>query len=229
MFLAVWLIYAGDRLLDAAGNSTDTLEARHLFHHVHRLAFRSAMLAAAAMLTPLVFAIPATLLQLYIALAALLAVWFGMIHLAPPGFRSKLPKELVPGTFCASAAFIPVWAARGFWHADLACAALAYAALCSLNCWYIYSCEHEDLAEASLSTRLGVRWLNYVGVALIVLTLLAASFGSRELAPVFAAVSLGSGLLLGLPRIDRQVQPTDLRAASDLVLLTPLLIAPFLR
>src|ERR1700679_3918546 len=56
MFVAVWMIYAADRLLDARildlspPNNTahpPDLEARHRFHHHHRTAFLTLILIAA--------------------------------------------------------------------------------------------------------------------------------------------------------------------------------------
>jgi hypothetical protein len=52
---------------------------------------------------------------------------------------------------------------------------------------------------------------------------------SRELAPLFLAISLAAALLLLLDRAHLFFDRTHLRAAADLVLLTPLLVAPFLR
>ena len=49
MFLAVWMLYAADRLLDARNidaSSTGDLEARHYFHNQHRSAFLTGILAA---------------------------------------------------------------------------------------------------------------------------------------------------------------------------------------
>ena len=64
---------------------------------------------------------------------------------------------------------------------------------------------------------------------MIVLPLLTIRLGGRELAPFFVAISLAAALLMALDLVSQWLQPTDLRAASDFVLLTPLLVALFLR
>ena len=46
MGLAVWMLYAADRLLDAQSTHHDPLEARHLFHHRHHTAFLIGIFAA---------------------------------------------------------------------------------------------------------------------------------------------------------------------------------------
>ncbi len=230
MFLAVWLVYAGDRLLDGLGEAAEQLEARHLFHRRHLTTFGMTIVAAASVaLVPLVLEIPATMLRLYLGLAGLFGVWFTAVHLVGRSRAMRLPKELIPGAFCAAAAFIPIWAGEGFRHRELAFAAIAYGALVTLNCWFIFSFEHDDLGDADATTRIGVRWIRHFGAAAVILPLLAILLGSRELIPVFVAISLAAGLLMGLDRVRQQLSPTDLRAASDLVLLTPLLVAPFLR
>lgn len=218
MFLAVWIVYAADRLLDGL-NPTDICEPRHRFHYRHRRIFTIAIVAAAAILVPLTLAIPAPDLKLYLGLAALLILWFGAVHIG----NSRLPKELLPGIFCAAAACIPVR------RDHLAVVPLLYATLITLNCLCIYKWEHNDLGDAHISTRLGVRWLKELHIATILTSLAAIPFAEPALAPIFLAVSLSSTLLLALNHFRYRLDPTNLRAAADLVLLTPLLFMASLR
>lgn len=229
MFLAVWILYATDRLLDGVGGTAEDMEARHRFHRRHRRGFEIALTTASLALIPLVLAMPATSLRLYIGLAVLLAGWFLVVHRLTRNWRLKLPKELMPGLFCAAAAFIPVWANRGFDHLELACAAIAFGVLIIFNCLCIYAWEHQQMADAHWTTRLGVRYLTQLGVATVLLSLLAIALAGEQMAPIFIATALAATLLLALNQIRGALEPTDLRAASDLVLLTPLLVAPFLR
>ena len=222
MFLAVWTIYAADRLLDGSGNIVPDLEARHWFHRRHRFGFRVALNVASLMLIPFVLAMSSRVLLLYVGLAMLLAGWFVLVHLFARERPLTLPKELIPGPFCAAAVFIPAWASLGFGHVALAFGAATYALLVILNCLCIYKWEHDNLAGAHWSTRLGVRWLNPLGAAIIVLSLFTD-------APIGIATALAAALLLTLNQLRTALDPITLRAASDLVLLTPILVVPFLR
>ncbi len=217
MFVAVWIIYATDRLLDGLRDASPS-EPRHRFHHRHRRAFTLAIVAAAIALIPLTLEIPWPILKLYLVLAAILLVWFAIVHANP---HRILPKELLPGIFCAAAAIIPI----GLQHRAITAAALAYCLLITLNCCCISTWEHDALAEAHPATRFIVRHLQKL---LLTLALLSAAASLRS-TPIFLAITLSAILLLSLDRLRHHLDPTDLRAAADLVLLTPLLILPALR
>ena len=112
MFLAVWLIYAADRLLDAArtqdpGRLADpsALEPRHCFHQRHRISFFAAMVVAAISLSCLLFEtrLPAA----YLPLAAIFLAWFAAVHLPRVPAAARLPKEPVTGLIFAAAVFAP--------------------------------------------------------------------------------------------------------------------------
>ena len=105
MFLAVWMLYAADRLLDARqlfANPlhTEDLEARHLFHHRHATAFLTVIAFAAIALASLLHELLPQALALYAVLGTLLFAWFLLIHgrghaRATPssGLHRRLPKE----------------------------------------------------------------------------------------------------------------------------------------
>ena len=216
MFLAVWLLYAVDRLLDAhlldARSPSHNLEPRHHFHRTHRTRFAFAILIATSTLAVLVPTLPLTLLRPYLLLAAALLAWFALIHLT----RFTLPKEFVPGFFFSAALFIPI-------HPPPA-AALAFTALCILNCLYIYHWESPHTAPPHITTRLALRYLPQLTIALATVPLLVSSP-----TPLSVAISLAAILLLVLNHYHRRLAATTLRASADLALLTPLLILPFLK
>jgi hypothetical protein len=231
MFVAVWLLYAGDRLLDGVAGDREALEERHRFHHRHRRAFGVTIGVATVVLAPLALAIPVAILRSYAGLAGLLVVWFLIVHRLARDHALRLPKELMPGIFCAAAAFIPVWASVGLEHRRLAVAAAAYALLVMQNCLWIYAWEHEDadFAAAHATTRWGVRWRRPLGVATTLLPVTAMPFVSLEHVPILIAVAAAAAGLIALDRVRAYLDRTDLRAAADLVLLTPLLVAALLR
>ena len=253
MFLAVWILYAADRLLDARVlnaaplGDAQALEARHHFHHRHRPAFLAGIAACSLALTPLLLRIPTEALKLYLIEGALLFAWFLIIHISSPDRR--LPKELAVGPFFAAATFIPTVSRLPADRPALLAPALLFSALCSLNCLYIYAWEHpaphpksrhpersegppyfagsSDKASPHPTTRLAIR--NLLGITAILVVggvVITVLHPATALLPVACAMStLG---LLGLHRLRRRIQPTTLRTAADLVLLTPLLLLPFL-
>jgi len=219
MFLAVWLLYSTDRLLDSRDAGAEELEPRHRFHHEHRRIFAGAIVAVSVALIPLLHEIPREIFRTYCVLGGLLLLWLALIHLT----ARRLPKEIAPGPFFAAAVFLPTL------HLAMIPTAVAFALLCSLNCLSIYAWEHErSIGAAHRSTRAGVRFLTPIAIVVVVFPL-ALIPGSAELTPILLAISLAAGLLLALDRLHGRLEPTNLRAAADLVLLTPLLIAPFLR
>ena len=228
MFVAVWLLYAGDRLLDGLADAND-LEERHRFHHRHRRRFAVAMVIAAVALIPLMLAIPWAILKLYVGLAVLLLSWITVVHRSSAETASRLPKELLPGAFCAAAAFIPIWANVGFRSITLMLAAICYALLCTMNCWAIYAWEHDISSQAHATTRFGVRWLHEIGIVAVAIPLATMAFSEAHLAPIFLAIAVAAGLLAVLDHVHDSLGRTDMRATADLVLLTPLLVAAVLR
>jgi hypothetical protein len=264
MAIAVWMLYAADRLmdarlmdarlmdarpLDAPYPHVEDLEARHLFHHFHRLAFLAGILIASALLATLLPRLEAAALHLYLILGALLTGYFILIHaavpvpihVAPTGTSRtphRLPKEIAVGIFFSAATFIPTVARRPDLRLTLLAPALLFSALCSLNCLFIYAWEHPNTAHpdtihpnAHPATRLALRHLQSLAIA-IALFAAALTATHRSLWPIAAGCGLAACLLLLLHRSNRNrahLPPTVLRAAADLALLTPALLAPLLR
>ena len=133
MFLAVWIIYAVDRLLDAT-NESEQLEARHHFHYQHRHAFLATIVVATLALSALLFQL--RLPPAYFPLAGVFLAWFAAVHFA----RIPLPKELATGVIFAAAIFAPElphhWAG-----------ALVFALLCTLNGMWINRWESGNLTR----------------------------------------------------------------------------------
>jgi hypothetical protein len=257
MGIAVWLLYAADRLLDARvlnGSARERhageLEARHFFHHRYRHRFLPgiglAVIALAALLPQL--AVPA--LRLYAIEGAVLCGWFLILHaskLQRTGHGHRLPKEIAVGLFFAAAAFIPTVSREPGLRLVLLPVAALLAGLCSLNCLLIYAWEHEacepkpghsgwdnvpDTGGCHASTRLALRHLGGIAATLIVagvgLGAAQCLAGARMVWTLPAACAVSATLLFLLHVRHRSVEPTVLRAAADLALLTPLLFLPLL-
>jgi hypothetical protein len=231
MFIAVWLLYAADRLLDARGLGTDPftpgLEQRHLFHHQHRVGFRLGIGVACAALTVLLPDLAAAELLRYVLLGVLLAGWFVVIHTG----RRPLPKEFIVGGFFAAAVFIPTIARDPGQRGALVLPAIALGVLCSLNCLFIFAWEHEGKSAtgAHPGTRLGGQVVLPAAVLTCLAGLLAAAMTREPARGLVGACAVSAGLLVGLHLMRRRVEKTALRAFCDAVLLTPLLFGLWVR
>jgi hypothetical protein len=245
MALAVWILYASDRLLDTRSLSAPPLqdsrlaelEARHWFHHRHRAVFLAGILLAAILLAALLPSLSATALHLYLVEGTLLAAWFLVLHATHSAHR--LPKETAVGLFFATAVFIPTVSRGPLAGAStpqlaLLPMAVLLAALCSLNCLFIYAWEHEyDRRPQPLpphaTTRFAIRHLPAIGLSIASVGAALALLPSTMPRAIPAACSLSALLLLVLHRKRHRLSTETLRASADLVLLTPLALLPFVR
>jgi hypothetical protein len=238
MFVAVWIIYATDRLLDARLltldlNSTHDLEPRHHFHHHHRSRFLTTIAFAALALVYLLTRIHPRALHLYALLATLLAVWMLVIHARPLSETSRrLPKEIAVGLFFPAAIFIPTIARNPALRAPLLPAAILFACACTLNCLYLYAWEHPT---PHLHAHLTTHWATNHLVQLTTSSLIIATLTFALQIPTTsfptplpaAACALTAAALLLLNAIRHRLSPIHLRAAADLALLTPIVLLPF--
>jgi hypothetical protein len=271
MFLAVWMIYAADRLLDArildatppeSRLSPLDIEARHRFHHRHRTAFITAILLTAVALAALLLRLDPRSLHLYVLLATLLAAWMLLIHARPPLIHSRraphnptrrLPKELAVGIFFPAAVFIPTLArtspapnairflgsGANWIRPTLLPAAILFAALCTLNCLCLYAWEHPTSRQqefiplhrpqAHWTTRWATNHLTWIALAILAASTVASMSSALPVALPALACSVSTSALFALTLYRRRLSAIHLRAAADLVLLTPLLFLPFLR
>jgi len=237
MFVAVWIIYAADRLLDARlldarqldtrPNATE-LEPRHHFHHHHRNRFLTAIALAALILVYLLICIDPRSLHLYALLATLLAAWMLLIHARPHSHR--LPKELAVGLFFPAAIFIPTVARDPAIRLDLLPTAILFAFACTLNCLYLYVWEHTAPTPiAHITTRWATSHLIQLATTLLIFaTLIFATRPSITNLPALAC-AITAAALITLNAHRHRLSPIHLRAAADLTLLTPILLLPFAR
>lgn len=228
MTFAVWTLYAADRLLDAQSTGGDALEARHYFHRDHRPAFMTGIGMASVVLAMLLPQIPEAAIRLYLILGGLVFGYFVIIHATQSAHR--LPKEIAVGVCFAAATFIPTISRYPRLRPPLLAPALLLAALCSLNCLFIYAWEHPLPGGKTPHPVTGValRHLWDLAVTITISSAALAVFDRSAPWALYAAVAL-STLALLLLHLRRQTLPTlQLRAAADLVLLTPLLMIPFL-
>ena len=230
MAIAVWMLYAADRLLDAQSTQHDTLEARHLFHHRHRTAFLAGILAASVALAALLPRLDTQSIHLYLILGGMVFGYFILIHATHGAHR--LPKEIAVGIFFAAATFIPTVARQPQLRLALLPPALLFATLCSLNCLFIYAWEHTTLHAshpAHATTGFALRHLRLIAITITLTGIALTLLDRRTSWPMSFATAIAAALLLILHQRHNRIHPTTLRAAADLVLLTPILLLPFIR
>ncbi|HEY6414245.1 MAG TPA: hypothetical protein VIX42_11200 [Edaphobacter sp.] len=211
MFLAVWTLYAADRLLD-----TQALEPRHHFHHDHRKAFLTGIIFTSIALAIMLPRLAPASIRLYLILGGLVFGYFILIHATQDSHR--YPKELAVGICFAAATFIPTIARQPTLRPALLPPALLFAALCGLNCLFIYAWEHAPQPHP----------LPLLAIILTLTATAVALFDHQAPWPLSAATAISSALLLALHQRHQNISATGLRAAADLVLLTPILLLPFL-
>ena len=240
MFAAVWVLYAADRLLDSRILNTTSwsprlarhphavlnglgLEARHFFHHRHRRSLMVGIAASAVLLAGIVPELKPAAIRLDLILGSLLFAYFVLIHVS--GSAHRLPKEISVGLFFSAAVFVPTVAGAPQLRLALLPLAVLFAGLCCLNCLLIYRWEHapeqtaKSLPEPHWLTRTALNHLSGIGLSLAAAGLaLSATTHRTTPLPVVLAVLL----LMGLHRLRDRLAPLTLRAAADLVLLTPL-------
>lgn len=242
--LVAWAVYIGDRLLDArAGTSAPprhVLRDRHHFHWKHRGIFTGLALTSTAVATWIVFTLlPARAIKPDTVAAAATLAYFSTVHIRVnlPTTLARLLKpirsrEFAIGTLFTTACVLPVWSQPGspfgphLLRSVLLAPMIVFAAVAWLNCRAISMWESDT--NAVLPDRV-VPWARRIGFAgLTIAAVLLASHFPRT-AALLAAGGV-SALLLGmLDRMRRHITPVALRAAADLVLLTPLLVLPLAR
>jgi uncharacterized membrane protein YfcA len=226
MFLAVWMIYAADRLLDSRNPSAHDLEARHRFHHRHRAGFLTVILLCALTLAWLLVHLDPRALKLYVLLATLLAAWLLLVHGRPAAESRRLPKELAVGLCFSAAVFIPTVAREPSLQTTLLPAAALLAALCTLNCLFIYAWEHPaPRLHAHYTTRWATSHVQRLSTSLCALAIIAAiTHPEASVRLPAVACALSATLLLALHHLRKSISSVSLRAAADLALLTPILL-----
>ena len=235
MAVAVWLLYAADRLLDARLLDKDTeeelpLEARHRFHYRYRRAFLIGIALAAITLAVLLPGLAPEAIHLYLIEGSFLIGYFVLIHATASSYNLRVPKELAVGLFFAAAIFIPTIAREAALRLPLLWPAILLSALCSLNCLYIYAWEHplSTHSDAHLATRLALAQLHILTAVLMIASIATAIFSQQTIGKIPTAIALSTTTLALLHRYRHKLGATTLRAAADLALLTPLvLLIPF--
>jgi hypothetical protein len=233
--LTAWTVYIADRLLDALrglhSGDIHRLRARHFFHWRHRWLLAPLAVAAAIAAFAIVFVLmPPGARERNSVLAAAALAYFSGVHSGRSLPRLRFPAKefLVAVLFtagCALPALSRLRAAGGHTLPSWPLLVLIafFAALAWLNCHAIERWE----SAPKLSEKPQI--LPLAGLlALLGMSLAAVLSLTLPRATALVAAGTASALLLALlDRLRNRLSPLALRAAADLVLLTPILLIPF--
>jgi hypothetical protein len=255
--LASWSVYVVDRLLDARaglhGPARRALRERHRFHWRHRQALLPMAILAACAAAGIILALmpPMARARDSVLAAAALAYLSGVhsersAHRPPIRWPRSFPaKEFLVGVLFTGGCALPAWhlphafAWPGYGVWTFWIPASYFAALAWLNCSAI---AHWEATVKPRATRFAnpqqphrnrepePSAIFFMGASLacggLALAVAGASMHPRS-AALLACGSVSALLLALLDRSRAQFTAIALRAAADLVLLTPLLLLPF--
>jgi hypothetical protein len=231
--LVTWTVYVADRLLDARAGlrtgATHRLRQRHHFHWRHRrILIPLALVAGCAAAGMVIALMSATAREHNTVLAAAALAYFTRVHSRPLNGRSRaMPhvlafrfplKELLVALLftaaCALSAFSRLPVDNSAW--PLTASAAFFALVAFVNCHAIE--QWESNSSAGSQTFFAASLLGLLGILLA-----AFLFPSQTRPAALLAAGSASALLLAiLDRMRNRLTPLALRAAADLVLLSPL-------
>jgi hypothetical protein len=238
LFLAVWIIYIADRVLDGwAATNNEELRERHYFCERHCAGLVTLLgLAGGVIFWLTTEYLPAAEQNAGLILGAVVILYLAGIYAVRERFTRIVPKEIAVGTLFAVGVTLPRWSqgAQLSWHA--AVLLVFFALLCCLNCLSIECWEHrsDSGSSAAIAHRLAA-WPDMrlsklaamlAGLAFVgcLLQGLSGFFGFEWLAICFGALLL---LILNLNR--KTFSPEALRVLADLALLLPALFVLAIR
>jgi hypothetical protein len=244
--LVTWSVYVADRLLDARrglrNQAQHSLRERHRFHWRYRRTLLPMAIAAACAAAGiiLVFMPPVARARDSVLAVAALA-YFSGVHSGRNAWqfplrwpRSFPSKEFLVGLLFTAGCVLPTWhrphaiAAPGSTIWTFWIPAVYFAALAWLNCSCI--ARWEGVEGIAFCDDRPSRSLRPIAMALpaigLVLCFLAATSAHPRSAALLAAGAASASLLALLDRTRARITPLALRAAADLVLLTPLALIP---
>ena len=233
--LSAWAFYITDRLLDAKSNANlhaasgralapqprplnPVLQPRHHFHWNHRHLFLPlAIFSTLAALALVVHYMPLVAQTRNSVLAVASLAYLASIHI--PTRKLKLPKELLVAIVFTAACTFPTLLKTPSPHLSIVPAILSFTALAWLNCQAIESWEARTSPIAPITKAA-------LALACVTLALACSSAFHHQprLAALMASAALSALLIFVLNLYGKRLNPTTLRTAADLALLTPLVM-----
>ncbi len=222
-----WLAYMGDRLLDGPRQGQQGRSERHSFAWTHRPGLQAAWIGMALLGAALVyFLLPVTDWIPGFLFFAGLALYCLAARTWPRLIRGIVPRELLVGIFFSIACSLFVFTTLGQLPVTGVLLALAFALLCSLDCWAI-SCTDRDRdllqGEWNLVTSYAWAWRAFPQASLCYSASILAISLFLPVAPArfLQAIALSGLLLFAITRFLGMSRRLTLYA--DLTLMSPLL------
>src|SRR5689334_15643607 len=209
--LAVWLIYAADRMLDAWRGCIE--QPRHEFYRRHWRAVLPVWILVATAGSWLAWSrLPTPLFVRGAVVGSCAGLYLAVVHLAPGFVLRTKAKESAVAVLFGLGASLAAWPRIQTWADVLTI--LLFSCLCWMNCTAIEDWERGDGLRPS------------VILAAAFVALLAACF-LRDVRPILgcAETSATLGLVL-LDRMRRRCSLPALRVLADAALLTPIVLLP---
>jgi len=233
LFLTVWIIYVGDRILDGwPPKPANSLKERHLFCRWHRTLLAAFLILATGIILWLITdRLRAVEIIAGAKLGVLLVAYMAAIHTGRGRIAKALPKEIVVGLLFAVGVSLPLWSRfpQFLWHAAVPW--IFFALLCSLNCVAIECWEKpRDTIPAGNIAHPLVRWadprLTQIAGALALAALITSlvPLHTGFFAWDLLAISLSALLLLILNIRRSMLSPAVLRVLADAALVLPAII-----
>lgn len=226
--LAVWLIYASDRLLDVLRASVQPETARHRFHSSYTKRWFTSVTIVTAALTAVCCFLRPPVLTGGLLLGFGIALYMAAVHILPRAVHCALPKELHVGVlFAAGTCLAPL--CNGGWTGQFVPAAVLFAAICCLNCCAIEVWEWDTIrgAPPHAITRWCVRNLEpilwFVAAIATVLLLGPRSVHAPGHEQLYAALILSCLGFLAIANLRLRISTELVRMLVDLPLLSPIL------
>jgi hypothetical protein len=228
--LSTWMIYAVDRLLDGRSPGASSMSLRHKFSSRHRTSILTFVSLAVACLLWTCQHLKAVVFQDGVWMLGAVAVYFAIVHFAPPAIRRLWPKEVAVGVLFALGTCLATWALAGRGEPAgarpaLIAPALLFAALCSLNCMAIEVWECGRTGKTSpihpLTAWVGAR-VQFTALAIAALALVFMPMG--PLRPLFVAGFLSAASFVWLGERSDSLPLNTLRLLADAALLSPLVL-----
>ena len=212
--LAVWLIYAADRMLDAWRGCVE--QPRHEFYRRHwRMVLPVWILVLASAAWLAWSRLPASLFLQGAVVGSGTILYLGVVHLAPGFVLRTKAKESAVAVLFGLGASLAAWPRVQTWADVLAI--LLFSCLCWMNCTAIEDWERGDGLRSSVTA------------AAACVAVLAACF-LRDTRPILGcAESAGALGFVLLDRMRSRCSLPALRVLADAVLLTPIVLLPMVR
>jgi hypothetical protein len=230
--MAVWLIYVADRILDSFRESErKPLALRHRFYREYRAAFVAPFCAVLLIAAWIAWTrLDARTLRDGVALSAMVAFYFGIVHLSGSRVQQWFPKELAVAVLFCAGTCLPVFARVGRPSGPDLGAFAVFVLVAWMNTALIEHTEWITLRDGGLEppptlTVVVACYVVPLGIVIGGSAIAAAAVPVfRTLRPVLLAEAASALALAALGASWRRISSHVLRISADAALCTPAIV-----